>query len=330
MKKNERNVKWREGLKRSFELLILLFTIVGLGSIILSIVLRGKISPQVLEILQAMGLTLFPSGVVAFLLSRFASDITEILIMDTIHETMRDRLEKHVDKITEEVTQEVNQGLGAIHQEVKQGAETIRNEMARLSPLYVSCSKLGVEGVYLTRADALIAFAWFLDAEINKAHQKKPAKIWFVSSSIKGFLTTAVGTFRGREMIKGIAESGCDLRIMMTDPQVADRRASQERRAEGEIPKEILMNLALLKRVGVTRDKVRFYPGSPTVFSIATSDRMLLNPYPFETEAFTCFSIIVYKTIDPRSDIYNQYLESHFELPWIRAKEIPLEMWEGL
>ena len=71
---------------------------------------------------------------------------------------------------------------------------------------------------------------------------------------------------------------------MMTDPEMADYRAQQEGRASGEIPNEIDMNIARLKRIGIERKTIRFYRGTPTVFAIATTDRMLLNPYPYETE----------------------------------------------
>lgn len=342
MTQNKQASTWRDVVKRSSELLILSFTIIGLGAIIFSIVLKGRVDPQWIDILRALGLTFFPSGIVSFMLARFASDNMELAILDTVKRTMGDRLERHVERITDDVTQQMKLGLGTIHErvdgsldeierEVGTGLQVVNEEMAKLSPLHISCTQLGVQGVYLTRSEALLAFAWFLDAEITKALERKPARIWFVSSSIKGFLTTAMGDFDGRTMMSRIAKSGCDLRIMMTDPTKADSRAAQEGRAEGEIPGEISMNLASLKRMGVSREHVKFYPGVPTVFGIATSERMLLNPYPYETEAFRCFSLIVYKTIDPSSDIYNQYLEFHFELPWNqRAEEVPMALWNGL
>ena len=122
----------------------------------------------------------------------------------------------------------------------------------------------------------------------------------------------------------------CDLRIMMTDPGVADLRAKQERRDSGEIPQKVQMNLAYLKRIGVGRESVRFYPGTPTVFAIATTDRMLLNPYPYQTEAFRCFSVIVQKTLNPTADIFHQYSRYHFEEPWERATPIAADFWDRL
>jgi hypothetical protein len=90
------------------------------------------------------------------------------------------------------------------------------------------------------------------------------------------------------------------------------------------------MNLAYLKKIGVRQESVRFYSGVPTVFAIATTDRMLLNPYPYEMEAFRCFSVIVHRTLDPNTDIYHQYLRYHFEGPWQRTTEISLHQWNAL
>ncbi|MCP4566005.1 MAG: hypothetical protein GY841_00335 [FCB group bacterium] len=333
--------KQEQVIKRTFELLILFLIVIGLGALLLSLILRGRIDPQWLEILQATGLTFFPAGVVSFMLSRFAGGITEVLIQQVIDDTIKDGLKSQVHDITSEVSTQLNGGmklihdrtdksLNLIHSEVSEGMKEINKKMESLSPLLVSCYKLGVQSVYLTRAEALLGLAWFLDSEINRAHEDQSARIWIVSSSIKGFLTIVMSGFDGRKMMGRIAQSGCDLRIIMTDPAKADFRAEQEGKGSGEIPNEIQMYLADLKRMGVKREQIKFYPGTPTVFGIATSDRMLLNPYPYETEAYRCFSMIVYKTIDPQSDIYTQYLENHFDLPWLRAKELALNDWEKL
>jgi hypothetical protein len=228
------------------------------------------------------------------------------------------------------IEETVKLGLEHIEATVRKGTLQIEHSMENMSPLFVAATKLGVENVHLTRGIALANFAWFLDAEVQKAQRGEDGQVWIVSSSIKGFVEAAAEHFDGRRMMERIARCGCNLRIMMTDPKVADLRAKQERRADGEIPKEIEMNLAYLKRIGIKRECVRFYPGTPTVFAIATSDRMLLNPYPYQTEAFRCFSIIVHKTLDADSDIYHQYLRYHFEEPWQRSVAISADDWDRL
>ena len=127
-----------------------------------------------------------------------------------------------------------------------------------------------------------------------------------------------------------IASSGCDIRIMMTNPSVANNRGEQEQRADGEIPNDIKMNISYLKRIGVQREQIRFYGGTPTVFAIATSDRMLLNPYPYQTQAFRSFSLVVHKTLNPNADIFHQYLLYHFMEPWENTEEITIDYWKEL
>ena len=137
----------------------------------------------------------------------------------------------------------------------------------------------------------------------------------------------ATKLFDGRRMLERIVQSNCELRILMTNPEVADLRTKQEERAEGEIPTNIRMNLAYLKRVGVKRESVRYYYGTPTVFAVATTDRMLLNPYPYQIEAFRCFSLTIHKTLNPHEDIFHQYIRHHFQEPWECAMEISLDEW---
>lgn len=313
----------RRPIRLAHELLIGSVTVVGLLLILGAFLLPPG---DARDVVRGIGLSLFPAGVVAFLLSRFAASLTEILIRQTIESTIRERLQEDMEKIESTV----REGMTKIAATVSKEVDEVEAEMERLSPLLASASKLGLENVALTRAEALKSFAWFLDAECQKAERGEPARVWIVSSSIKGFLEASAEYFDGRRMMERIVRSNCELRIMMTDPDIADLRAKQEQRAKGEIPNEIRMNLAYLKRIGVKRETVRFYPGTPTVFAVATMDRMLLNPYPYQTEAFRCFSLTVYKTLNPQADIYHQYLRYHFEEPWDRALEIPLDVWNQL
>lgn len=311
--------------ERLRELLIGSFVVVGALFVLLSFL--PIFSTEIQTILRSMGLSLAPAGIVSLILSRYASTITELLLREAVETTIRDRLQQDITR----VHSTVESGLNDIAVTMKEGINQIERDMQGLSPLFAAASNLGLENVHLTRGIALTHFAWFLDAEIHKAERGEPARVWIVSSSIKGFLETATEHFDGRKMMARIVRCGCDLRIMMTDPRMADSRAKQERRADGEIPKEIEMSLAFLKRIGVKRESVRYYPGTPTVFAIATCDRMLLNPYPYQTEAFRCFSIIVHKTLNPDADIYHQYLQYHFEEPWHqRAMEISPIEWEKL
>jgi hypothetical protein len=313
----------RAAIGKIYSLLLFLFVVVALLLILVSLVLAPGNSR---EIVRGFGLGLLPAGIVALMVSKFAESLTENLIRNSIENTIREGLDKDVALID----RTVGDGLERIDTSVQEGTERIRADMQRLSPLVASASKLGLENVHLTRTDALAAFAWFLDAEAARAERQDGGRVWIVSSSIKGFIEAAVDNYDGRRMMERLASNGCQIRIMMTDPEVADFRAEQEGREKGEIPKEIEMNLAYLKRIGVKRESIRFYRGTPTVFAIATQDRMLLNPYPYQSEAFRCFSIVVHKTLNQHADIYHQYLRFHFEEPWTHATEVPPDRWNRL
>lgn len=313
----------KKAVERLREYLIWSFIVIGALLILISLF---PIHPNAQIVIRSFGLSLVPAGIVTLILGRYASSITEMLLREAVETTIEQQLQQDMKRIEETV----KLGLENIETTVRKGTQQIEHNMENMSPLFVAATKLGVENVHLTRGIALANFAWFLDAEVQKAQRGEAGQVWIVSSSIKGFVEAAAEHFDGRRMMERIARCGCNLRIMMTDPKVADLRAKQERRADGEIPKEIEMNLAYLKRIGVKRESVRFYPGTPTVFAIATSDRMLLNPYPYQTEAFRCFSIIVHKTLDADSDIYHQYLRYHFEEPWQRSVAISADDWDRL
>lgn len=307
-----------------YTLLLWFFLVVGVILILASLIFPsgGKLQ----EIVRGLGLSLLPTGIVALFVSRFAESLTAILIRNSIEKTIKEGLTKDLVKID----QSVSAGLSKIQETVKEGTVRMRSDMQNLSPLIASASKLGLENVYLTRTGALAAFSWFLAAEAARAERREGGRVWIISSSIKGFLEAAVENFDGLQTMERLAKNGCDIRVIMTDPAVADFRAAQEGREPGEIPKEIEMNLALLKRIGVEREAIRFYRGTPTVFAIATQDRMLLNPYPYQSEAFRCFSMVVHKTLNASADIYHQYLRFHFEEPWLRASPIGLDQWNRL
>lgn len=184
----------------------------------------------------------------------------------------------------------------------------------------------GLGSVFLSRGTALDSFTDSFKAELEKASNGEPARIWIVSSTLRGFMVSTSDHFDGHKILERVAGSTCDFRILMTDPEMADFRAQQEGRPRGDIQTEIKAGIARLKSSGIRPESVKYYPGTPTVFAIATSDRMLLNPYPYESESQRCFSLVVHKTQNPE-DIYRQYIEYHFKRPWRRAKEVPPEDW---
>ena len=313
-----------DSMQRLRELLLGSFILVGVILILVSLI---PMRPEIQTILRSVGLSLAPAGVVTLVISRYASSITEMLLRKAVTTTIRSRLAQDMEAIDSTV----KSGLQVIGKTVEEGTGKLQKDMEQLSPLFAAAAQVGLEEVLPNRGIALAKFAWYLDAEVQNAQQGIPARVWIVASSMKGFLEATSAHFDGVRMTERIARcESCDLRIMMTDPKAADLRASQEHRNPGEIPQEVRMNLAYLKRIGVRRESVRFYSGAPTVFAVATTDRMLLNPYPYQVEAFRCFSLIVQKTLNANTDIFHQYLRYHFEEPWPRAEPVSAQVWDEL
>ena len=81
---------------------------------------------------------------------------------------------------------------------------------------------------------------------------------------------------------------------MLTHPCFSSLREDQEGREEGQIRKEIDETINFLKGCGMASDEcLRFYRGTPTCFAVIASNAMLLNPYPYQIEAFRSFCIEV-------------------------------------
>lgn len=181
----------------------------------------------------------------------------------------------------------------------------------------VGSESIGWLEVFRNRPEALERFSVHLQEEMAKPDSSKPF-VYFTGTSLRGFLVTTGKAFDGKRVIRELAGSACDLRVMMVHPSVADLRASQERRIPGAIANEVKADAHELLGLGLREKHIRYYRGAPTVFGIATSEMMLLNPYPAEDESHRCFSMIVRKTEDTQ-DIYHQYFGVHFDYPWQNA-----------
>jgi len=163
----------------------------------------------------------------------------------------------------------------------------------------------------------------------SHASSQPPPKIrlWIAASSMKGLLEAASKEFDGMGIFSWAAslalEGKIDLRILMTHPQYAEKRAHQETRNPNSITEEIKEALRHLKAWNVPLHCIRMAEATPTVFAIATRERMLLNPYPYGQEAYRSFTLTVRRAREDQSnhpdihrDIFEQYQSRHFELPW--------------
>ena len=183
--------------------------------------------------------------------------------------------------------------------------------------LAIGAKSLGLERVFRSRSEALTYFRAAFRQEIVRS-RRSVGLVHITCTSMRGFMVTDASDFNGPDLIEELIESKCTLNIMMTHPETAERRAKQEKRPPEAIAGEVRSSVSQLTSLGVSLDQIKFYRGAPTVFGIATSDMMLLNPYPLENESHRCMTLVVRKTEDTQ-DIFHQYFEAHFVRPWKNA-----------
>ena len=219
----------------------------------------------------------------------------------------------YVDKLSQRAT------LTAIRDQVRVSFEDHER-------LLRECAALGVEGVCRTRPEALRRFAPHIAEEIRRAERGQPARLWFICTSMRGFIYPAEGGFDPKGLIGDAATlPTLELRVVLLHPQWALVRDHQERHERPIIAGETEDSVRLLQEeCNVPEEAIRFASGGPTVFAIATSEHMLLNPYPYGEEAHRGFTLLVGEAGRPaegrdQGGIYGQYLRTHFERIWQRA-----------
>lgn len=182
--------------------------------------------------------------------------------------------------------------------------------------------RLGMVGAYLTRVEALNHFKKFMTKEIERAQQGQQAQLWFVCTDLQGFIEVQIKNGDLRDIIRAAAQQQTlDLRILMADPEFTATRSGNGADFAALRDQLYAPVNELQSKYGVKARAIKFYAWRPTVFAIATSQHMLLNPYPHHEEAHRCMSLIVAKTTESApdeevDDIYGQYLEKHFILSW--------------
>jgi hypothetical protein len=296
------------------------------------------------SMINDIGIGLVGGAITAITLTYFANKILEGQVSHRIDVNMLAYLER-VESATESFLRQLPEAFG---RDLKQVTEDLK----RFVPLFGTSHVLGLVSVHLTRTDALDGFMQYVKDEIDYAHAlvhrrrhtdgdvllAETGRLWFVSSSMMGFLTYASKDFDGKRALRQAANlakaEALDLRIMMTHPRRADERADQESRRPDAIPGEIRANIDILRDLGVEREWVRLVDATPTVFAIGTREVLLLNPYPYGQEAYRAFCLVVQRTPEPETplarsrDIYQQYEEQHFAPSWEQGIPITAEEWE--
>ena len=164
----------------------------------------------------------------------------------------------------------------------------------------------GVRAVYPNRGAALSAFLPFLE--------KEEKRICLVASSLLGIIRVAP-----ESVARMLERKAKQLAVLMTHPVTSRLRETQEVRKEGSIASEIEESARTLRSWGVPQENIRFYEGAPTIFLLFTAERMLANPYTYQTEAFktVTFELAPVQTLGEfGEDVYSQYSTTHFEQSW--------------
>jgi hypothetical protein len=175
---------------------------------------------------------------------------------------------------------------------------------------------LGVIGVYPDRKDTFTNFREFWDKEKESIH--------IVASTLEGF-RKFVGD-AGQELIEEKLRRGCNIQILMTDPDYLKFRAISENVKESGIRDQFYQTIDQLKSIAIAKPgklEVRTIETAPTCFTIITNTHMLLNPYPYMRTAYSCFGLIV-RCTTKRDDVYHTYHDFHFQRAWNRAEAVDL------
>lgn len=185
--------------------------------------------------------------------------------------------------------------------------------LVRSSQTLMQMSQLGFVGVYGNRRDAIENYFF-------NVLREEPNEIDIVGSTIFGLKGHQEATFEKLiELLRAKrTQTGMKLRILLTHWEFIAYRQDQEKTekniARYVISKELKDAVDILKAKGLITC-VKFYRGSPTCFTIIAAGQrmMLMNPYPYQSEAYNSWCIVVREAL---GGIYSAFKKAHFDDPW--------------
>ncbi len=290
-------------------LLILLSSFVA--TIGISMIVVGQyVTGNLHEALVGVGAALFATGPITVMVWW----VTDEMYRGALRTALRDVVIPALDNSTTSVFAQINDSRSKLEHQLKES-----NSIAR------DCAELGITQVHLTRADALSRFSAHIQEEIRRAEHGQHAFLWFVCTNLRGFLDIETNRFNPKALLRAAcAQPNLDLRILMADPEYSAARSETGTDSDDRRRRSYALIAQLQKDYGIKAASIRLYAFKPSVFAIASSRYMLLNPYPHQEEASRCMTLVVAKTStnedDERyGDIYHQYLRSHFIDTWTAA-----------
>lgn len=314
--------------------------LLGVVLIILSQVLAHTLPTVWNQLILSIGIALAPSGVIGL--------ISDYLVLGRTMERLI--VQDHNLEIENKKLGDSIADLNVSTQQLQISTEFLKES-----------SELGLVMIYPDRTAALNEFAHLMREQANwggldqaggapvEAEQpgdaagkdsegvdevqdeEKKGRLIIVGSSMKGLWESIEGF--DQIIANASRNQNCDFRIMLTHPHYCRYRENQEERPTGAIENEIFDSMLALEdswdgldeKKQKTIDKhVKLYKGTPTCFMIIAGDYMLINPYPYEKEAYKSFCLLVRRIVPgaeseekPKS-IYQQFKVNHFENPWKR------------
>jgi hypothetical protein len=180
--------------------------------------------------------------------------------------------------------------------------------------IYMKIRNAGILNVYRNRNDAL----GYIFEEITNERQE----IVIIGSSLKGLIGVGENVSQNYQRFRNILINavlrGATLNFLLTNPEIAHHRELQEGRNSGDIEYEIIQNLIYLLGIKIDNRKndfrlnIKLYNGTPTIFMIATTNRMIINPYTYYSTAFSSFTFL----IDGETELYKSYYCNHYQEAW--------------
>lgn len=210
----------------------------------------------------------------------------------------------------------IEASLGAALKETSTDLQSSIEDL-KVTSTYLNTSKqLGVAMVYANRNQALRPFLNHLEVySQSRKIDGSDRQIIFVGSSLKGVIEDDPTLSTQLERILTLGKDKCRFHFLLTHPQFSEFREIQEDRPAGGISKEILHAIAWLEDRDVPRENIRLYKGTPTNFMIASTERMLINPYPYEREAYKCYCLEL-ENNEMEQSIFTSYWTNHYYRPW--------------
>jgi len=295
-------------------------TVVSLLSIVVALAGLGAfyvaagLTPPWREAVFALGGAFLPAGLLMLLFHVYLTT-TILSRTETILGGVARRMARGLRQAVVDTTEKSLVDTRGIVESHMKRIEALINSVECAVPLLPKAQEMGLCMIHEDRNTALHSFREHI------ADERRGNDIYFVGSSLLGLLKVAGGDFAA--LLREKREAGCKLYFLLTHPGYSGPREIQEGRTPEQISREIWNAVDKIREIGVPAESIKFYRGSPTCFAIMTPQRMLLNPYPYEREAYSCFCIEV--TSDARGRaIYEQYRDAHVVKPWQGGNAVPL------